>query len=246
MEIKVGNYTSSTIHEAYQQAQNVIFPLGAIEAHGAHLPLATDNLIAEAYCTALAAETNSLMLPLLPYGQVWSLEKAPGSIHIKEETLVLFIEDIIKSLDKDRVKMVTIVTTHFGNKNAIMQVARRVYEKLNIKVICLTYPNLKENKEIFDQRCSQDNFFHADEIETSLLLSFANQLVDISKYKKGLLTLDERLMYTPIRWTEFTQDYIVGDPAQASAEKGEQFLKLTIQSAKKIIEEELREVEMKK
>ncbi|MFV0381023.1 MAG: creatininase family protein [Breznakia sp.] len=236
---KVSEFNSSNIRKAYKNAKNVILPIGAIEAHGAHLPLATDNIIAEKYCTMLAEKTNSLLLPLLPYGQVWSLEKAPGSISINESTLVQFIVDIIRSLEKDSVSMLTLITTHFGNLQAIKTAAREIYEKFSIKVIYFSYPNIKKNQELFTKKPSHGLYLHADELETSLVLYCDSTLVDTSKYKNEKLSIDPRVDYTPMRWTEFSKDYLIGDPSFSSCEKGKKFLTLTINDAKKIIDREI-------
>jgi creatinine amidohydrolase len=57
-----------------------ILPIGALEAHGPHLPVGTDNLLAQAIAERVAEPLGGVLLPLLPYGQVWSLQDFPGSL----------------------------------------------------------------------------------------------------------------------------------------------------------------------
>ncbi|MHC5395707.1 creatininase family protein, partial [Listeria monocytogenes] len=65
----------------------VILPIGAVEAHGPHLPLGTDNILASEYSAKIAAKTDGFVLPVLPYGQVWSLQDFPGSLTLSNETV---------------------------------------------------------------------------------------------------------------------------------------------------------------
>ena len=59
-----------------------ILPIGALEAHGPHLPVGTDNLLAQAIAERVAEQLGGVLLPLLPYGQVWSLQDFPGSLSV--------------------------------------------------------------------------------------------------------------------------------------------------------------------
>lgn len=79
-----------------------ILPIGAVEAHGPHLPLGTDNFLAERLSEKLAERLNAFVLPTLPYGQVWSLKNFPGSINISNESLIVFYLILVKVyIDKD-------------------------------------------------------------------------------------------------------------------------------------------------
>jgi creatinine amidohydrolase len=64
-----------------------ILPIGALEAHGPHLPVGTDNLLAQAIAERVAEQLGGVLLPLLPYGQVWSLQDFPGSLSVSNEIL---------------------------------------------------------------------------------------------------------------------------------------------------------------
>ena len=74
------------------------FPLGAIEEHGPHMTLGSDCSAADAFAARLASETECILLPTVPYGQVWSLKGFPGSLTISNETLVALLVDLCKSL----------------------------------------------------------------------------------------------------------------------------------------------------
>lgn len=64
---------SAEVKDKIRRFGAAILPIGAVEAHGPHLPLGTDNLLAARLADKLAERTDSFVLPTLPYGQVWSL-----------------------------------------------------------------------------------------------------------------------------------------------------------------------------
>lgn len=232
------HYTSETIHQAIQEKKNVIIPLGAIEAHSAHLPLSTDNDIAEGYIGELAKRSNSLFLPVIPFGQVWSLQHAPGSLHIQENHLVALLVDILESLHNQGVPMVTFVCTHFGNLNAAKSAARAVYERLPLKVLYLTYPGIQVAKKVFDRISQHDLYLHADEVETSFMLHFCPEKVKMARIQPGTRALPEEANYQPMRWTEFSTTYILGDATLATARKGQEAMEIILQQGAELIERE--------
>lgn len=234
-EHRYNKYNSGNIKEAINRHQNIILPLGALEAHSDHLTLDTDNILVEYYADELAKQTESLVLPTLNYGAVWSLSDAPGSIDTKLRPLVDFIKNIVLSLDRNGAKMVTLVSAHFGNIDACKMVAREVFEVSDIKVIYLTYPNIKKYLDIFEVVNNHNLYLHACEVETSMMLFIDENNVDMKKAKKGIIDVPKDTGYTPVKWTNFTDTYIMGDARKASRVKGEQIFKKVIKDASDII-----------
>lgn len=234
-EINYHRYTSQTIHDAIKQAKNIIIPLGAVEAHGDHLPLDTDNVLVEYYANQLAMQSQSLVLPTISYGSVWSLSEAPGSIDVTTPVLVSYLKHIILSLTKNHAKMITLVSSHFGNIDAIKTVARQLYEISDVKIIYLTYPNIKKHLDIFEVVNNHSLYLHADEVETSMMLAINPKLVDMSKAQAGTIEVPQETDYTPTKWTAFSKNFIVGDARLATAEKGEILFQRVIKDAVVII-----------
>lgn len=58
--------------EKLPNVRGVIIPLGSVEEHGYHLPLCVDNSLGLEMSKQIAEKTQCLMLPIMPYGQVWS------------------------------------------------------------------------------------------------------------------------------------------------------------------------------
>lgn len=241
-EFEYKNYNSGNIRDAINEAKNVILPIGAIEAHSDHLPLDTDNILSSYYSLELAKRTESLVLPNFDYGPVWSLSEAPGTLNIDQDNLVNCLVDIIKSLDKNGAKMVTLITAHFGNLDACKIAARRMFGISNIKVIYLSYPNIKKYLNEFAVINDHGLYLHACEVETSLMLAVDDSKVDMTKSQKGTINIPKETNYKPFKWTEFSENYIMGDSRLATKEKGLSLFSKVIKDAVEIIMKEKSEL----
>lgn len=237
-EYRYAKFNSGNIVDEIKKAKNIILPIGAIEAHADHLTLDTDIVLVEYYAKELALMTDSLVMPTLNYGSVWSLSEAPGSINIKNDPLIKTIENIILSLEKNGAKMVTIVSSHFGNIDACKFAARELLEMSKVKIIYLTYPNLKKYLDLFDVTNDHNLYIHACEVETSMMLYVDESNVDMLKSKEGVIHVPDNVNYSPIKWTEFTNTFIMGDSRKATKIKGEKILKKVINDASNIIKNE--------
>jgi len=82
-----------------------ILPLGAVEAHGPHLPLITDGLIAEAMAAEAARRLDGrdlevLILPTLHYSAAPFAREFPGTVSVRPDTVATLIRDIGWSLSQ--------------------------------------------------------------------------------------------------------------------------------------------------
>lgn len=94
-----------------------ILPVGATEAHGPHLPLGTDVIIAEAMARAAAERLSALgacvlIAPPLAYTSAGYAAGFPGTISIKPETVTALIVDVVESLVRHEVTNVAIANAH--------------------------------------------------------------------------------------------------------------------------------------
>ncbi|MRG84940.1 creatininase family protein [Salinibacillus xinjiangensis] len=216
-----------------------ILPIGAVEAHGPHLPLGTDNLLAERLSEKLAERVNGYILPTLPYGQVWSLKNFPGSINISNDSLISFIVDIGKSLYEQGFKVFAMVNGHLGNAVAMKEAARKLYEIYpELKVLYLFYPGMnKVVPEIRETKSSHGTYFHACEIETSFMLYLAPEFVDMNKAINDIPNIPMSADVTPTPWEEFTKSAVLGDATLATEEKGEKVIQVALENMVKLIDQ---------
>ena len=70
------------------EAALLVVPLGSVEQHGHHLPMATDTAVASAVARAALPDlAGALLAPALPYGASGEHEGFPGTVSIGTEAL---------------------------------------------------------------------------------------------------------------------------------------------------------------
>jgi len=94
-----------------------ILPTGAIEAHGPHLPLGTDIVIAEAMARAGAERLSArglhaLLLPALPIAPAPFASEFPGTLHTPAEATTLLVTAIVRSLRVHGIHVTAIANAH--------------------------------------------------------------------------------------------------------------------------------------
>ncbi|MBY0160716.1 creatininase family protein [Paenibacillus lautus] len=222
---------SVEVEEKIRKLGAAILPIGAVEAHGPHLPLGTDNLLASRLADKLAERTDSFVLPTLPYGQVWSLRNFPGSINVSNEALIRLLADIGESIYHQGFRLFIMVNGHLGNAVALKEAARILYERVpELKVFYFFYPGTKEiTAEVREASAAHGSYMHADEIETSYMLYLAGEYVDMSKAIDGAPHIPVEADFTPTPWEEMTASAVLGDATLATREKGERIIERSLE-----------------
>lgn len=228
---------SFDVKDRIHQSKIAILPIGAVEAHGPHLPLGTDNILAERLSKKLADRVNGLVLPTLPYGQVWSLRGFPGSINISNNSLINFLVDIGESLYKQGFTTFCMVNGHLGNGPALKDAARVLFETCpEMRVFYFFYPGMnKAAAEVRETKSSHNVYFHACEIETSYMLYLAPEHVDMDRAITDIPDIPMYADSTPTPWEEFTETAVLGDAKLATEEKGKYIIDIALENMVKII-----------
>jgi len=221
---------SYEVQDKIHKFRTAILPIGAVEAHGPHLPLGTDNLLASRLADKLAERTESFVLPTLPYGQVWSLRNFPGSINVSNEALIRMLADIGESLHQQGFRIFIMLNGHLGNAVALKEAARILYDRVpELKVFYFFYPGTKEiTAELREASAVHGTYMHADEIETSYMLYLAGEYVDMSKAIDGAPHVTADADCTPTPWEEMTSSAVLGDATLATREKGEKIIERSL------------------
>ncbi len=95
----------------------VVLPCGAIEAHGPHLPLATDIVIAQAMARAGAARIEArgltaLLLPPLPFAAAPFAAAFAGTLSVAASTVTALVVDLARELTRHRFAALAIANGH--------------------------------------------------------------------------------------------------------------------------------------
>ncbi len=213
----------------------VILPIGAIEEHGAHLPLCTDSIQPEYVAQKVAEKTNALIAPPIRYGFCSSTRNFPGTITLSFDTLRSLASDILSEFVRNGIKNIVVLSGHAGSIHmaALRNAAEKVVaeSKANIMVLSdydIAYELLEKDKSI-----PKDDG-HSGFIETSRLMAIREDLVK-GKGVAGntrppkFLVLSDPEKYFPTG--------VLGNPTNASKEKGEEINDYIINELVKLIEE---------
>lgn len=212
--------------------QVAVLPFGATEPHNLHLPYGTDNFqvehIARLACDFAANQgVRVLLLPTIPFGVNTNYFRVPGSValSVMPSTLLKLVADIVESLERQGIRKLLLLNGHGGNE--LKPILRELFPRTSVFLaLCDWYRMVADvQREIFTAPGE-----HADEMETSLMLAIAPELVYLDQAGPGQprpcrLEAVERGWVTITRpWHLLTDDTGVGDPRAATAEKGRQLL----------------------
>ena len=198
-----------------------VLPVGAVEQHGPHLPLLTDTVMASGVARRIAEGCDGLVLPAIAYGDAWTAEGWAGTLSLSPETLRASVADIGRGLQRMGVKGLVTVNGHFGNREPINLAARGLSEA-SFPVLHLDYPRLEAlAAELMESEPAGPGFYHADEVETSMMLALAPETVRMERARAEYPEFPELFGSEPMKLSAFNASGVFGDPRPATAEKGE-------------------------
>lgn len=212
--------------QALAKAQIALLPLGAVEPHGDHLPLDTDNLLAERFCALLDQQLGqaAISLPVVSYSQVWSLRGHAGAIDIGNDLLVQLLVSLARNMAGYGIATTAVINAHYGNFDAIKAAARQLKEE-GITLLSYSWAGMDSCvQQLRTSAVAYPGYMHADEIETSLMLALAPEHVEMTLARSHYPQFPANFRYQPVHWTEFSDYAVLGDPGCASKEKGQAFV----------------------
>jgi creatinine amidohydrolase len=159
-----------------------ILPVGAVEAHGPHLPLETDVIIAQAMARSGAARLAGrglrvVVLPPLSYTAAAFAQGFPGTLPLRPETVTATVLDIAVGLTRHRFGMLAIANAHLdpGHLASLEAAVHAIRRDCGLAV---AFPNigvkpwaLRLSDEFKSGAC------HAGQFETSIVLAERPELV---------------------------------------------------------------------
>lgn len=158
-----------------------IVPLGATEAHGPHLPLSTDVIIAEAMARAGAARLAARGVPVIVVPTI-GLTPAPfaaafpGTLGVRAATLVALLEDVADGLAAQGVTRLVLVSAHLDPEH--LGAVRDAVETMRTDGLRVAFPDL--TRKPWSERLGdefQTGACHAGRFETSIVLAERPELV---------------------------------------------------------------------
>ena len=213
-----------------------LLPIGATEQHGHHLPLGTDNFLAEDYACRIAERVDGIVLPTVPFGYSWVWKDLPGTVTVGHQTLEAYLRDVIESVERSGYGMLAIVDGHESNVTTMKYVVRDFAASSHFPVVRLFYPGLKEVLAGHLESGTWHGMIHACEFETSMLLDSRPELIDMGKAVREYPPFSEEYAYGAEQLGNLSESGVFGDPTLASQAKGKAMFDALVDEAVRIVE----------
>ena len=223
----IPDMTWTEIDEAMKKERPVaLLPVGATEAHGPHLPVSTDTVIAVEMAKRGAAKlkehgVSALILPPVSFTVSDFAAKFPGTISLSPETSVALLRDVCVSTAK-RFRAIAMANIHLDPGHieclkAALEEARKAGAS-----VCWADITKKRWADPLGETFAKGD--HAGAFETSLMMATAPQMVR-ERERISLAPVDGLMPALKKGAKTFAEaggeDAYFGDPTAASAEDGE-------------------------
>jgi creatinine amidohydrolase len=213
-EHRLGRLTRPEALRRIDAGAVVLIPAGSLEQHGAHLPLATDTLLAEWVCLRAAERAAGhalLVAPPLPFGFSPHHVRFGGTVSLTAETYVRVAAEVVRAV-RAWAPRVIVVNGHGGNRGPLLTVALESgcplvsYWELAAASVASLFP-------------ADASIGHAGEAETGMMLAAFAGLVGEPAAAFEPPRADAELLLPDLGGSG-----VIGDPTAAGAPAGAAFL----------------------
>lgn len=227
------------IKERITASSVIVQPIGAVEQHGPHLPLAVDHVIAHEAASALVAEHGDAcdlwLLPTLSVSKSNEHAWSPGTLWLSAETLLAVLRDIGRSVATTAARRLVFLNGHGGN-SALLNVACREVRLAHGLMTFLVHPFVPPDHGGKAREDELGMGIHGGHQETSVFMHLRPHLVNLDKARRAV---PERLAenryvrfggLASFGWLsdDFGPDGHIGDPTGANATEGKQLFEASV------------------
>ena len=172
--MKLEEMTSKEFAQKVNDKSVVILPMGAIEEHGPHLPLATDCIQPMRVAERAAKKTGAFIAPMLYYGVCNTTKPYPGTISISFKALRRIVKEILSEFVRNGFRNIIVLTGHAGQDHmaALRIAAREVVKESKVRILVFSDYDIIYNKNLLPP---EDG--HAGMGETSRIMAERPKLV---------------------------------------------------------------------
>jgi creatinine amidohydrolase/Fe(II)-dependent formamide hydrolase-like protein len=270
---KPGSYIQNTIrHKVVENRQKndiVFIPIGCTEQHGSHTVTALDTFMVTQILEAVRRKTakdgaacNLVWTPLNYGGHPHHHIGMPGTIQLEDNVVKKILIDVMVGLWNDGFRKQILVNNH-GHSWLLEAAIQELQKTWNLPGIFRTLDWHRAVREFFRTRERggdwEDDFVHADEAETSVMLLLAPEYVEMNYAEETKVEaylpdghFDKAVdpFARPSRWSEGQGHFpielasvpegVVGRPTRGDARKARRVI-AAICSYLTLINDEIRE-----
>ncbi|NHT79082.1 creatinine amidohydrolase [Rhizobium sp. PP-F2F-G38] len=230
-----GDFATMDFQDIDPMETIALLPIAATEQHGPHLGCGTDATIARGMLKTLIpllpGDLDLRILPIQSVGKSNEHLHAPGTLTIPATVLIDHWLALGQSVARAGIRKLVIVNSHGGNEEVMGIVARELRVTANMLVAKTSWSRFGKPDGLFSD---VENRFgiHGGDAETSLILHFRPEAVDMEKAEDfpSVVAEDEE-NFALLRATgthayawiasDLNPTGAVGEAAQATKEKGE-------------------------
>jgi creatinine amidohydrolase len=198
-----------------------ILPIGAAaKQHGFHLPMNTDRVQAEWLAARLADRIDALIWPTVTYGYYPAFAEYAGSSGLSAPVFEAMIHEIVADIIGFG-RAVLVLDTGISTRAPVDRALARLAGGHALHLGVHEGPNYRRAAA---QLAEQSHGSHADELETSLMLALAPDLVEMSRAEASPEVKHEvagPLTPTDASSPNYSRSGSYGDPTLATRAKGE-------------------------
>ncbi len=164
----------------------VVAPIAAVEQHGPHLPVGVDAQIMrsciERIVSRCPGDLDVLFLPVQSVGVSIEHRDFPGTLTFSHGVALAMMTDLMEGVIAAGARKLVLLNSHGGNSPLIAQAALELRARHGVLAVTCSFSRFGYPDDLF----SADELrhgIHGGEVETSLMLAFRPDLVDMSKAK---------------------------------------------------------------
>jgi creatinine amidohydrolase len=227
--VQLGDLTWPAVRDLAKTTP-VVIPIAALEQHGHHLPVFTDSMLLGEVVRRAAEQLQRevLFTPLMWLGNSQHHLDFAGTLTAAPRTYLNLLGDLVENLLHHGFQRIVLLNGHGGNtvpsQQALFEARQRHRERKDLLLLAATYWTLPGDQPR-PPGLTQSEMGHACEWETSMIVRIAPHLVSPLQ---NLSPVPQTTPFAPGHRAWVTQDRTtaghIGDPRQATAEKGEQLL----------------------
>ncbi len=214
----------------------MVWPFGACEQHGPHLPLITDTYFAENILIktldGLPREMPIWMMPSQSIGFSPEHQAFPGTLSLSANVLLSLVEDVGQQIASMGFKRLVFFNAHGGQIGLLQAVSRQLRIKCpSLAVLpCFLWSGVPGLDDLLPHKEVEEGL-HAALAETSLMLHMSGDLVRNDFYLDEKMSKEE-IVTTPKGWSlegaspcawlteDLSSSGIIGDASCSNPELG--------------------------
>lgn len=237
---ETGGFEADELASSYPLA---ILPLGSLEFHGPHNPLGSDSIIISGIAERVAFRTSGLLFPTITFTQCPAhTAHFTGTISIRPEVMTMYFADVLRNILRLGFRKVFILNGHDGNigpgRGAVAQVADEAKDCALLFASWWEFLPGEVMKGLGMFRQTNGGHGHGGPLETSAVAAFRPDLIHLER-AKDLPEPPDLSGGTPyFLQKSLAKDWpgYSGHVSEASAEKGQQLVRMSEDAIVRLIE----------